>query len=200
MSPASVCETCVPKLWPWMPSGLFRKFSALSMTSPKRARHETSRSWTSSRQPDLAELLEDAPVDGEEPDQGRAGARAEHHLQGALEGEDVGVESRARRHLGEQILDVVELPRVAERVGEVVDLLPKQEALFVVEHVRSLRPMRHGRLAAACPQSAGGRTRGRARAAWSPPPRGRPQPCRRQCACRPRDARSWRGPTRMRGP
>ena len=62
------------------------------------------------------------------------------------------------RDLGERILDVVELPRVAERVDKLVDLFPKQEALFVVEHVRSLRPMRHGRLAAACPQSAGGRT------------------------------------------
>ena len=59
---------------------------------------------------------------------------AEHDLQRALEGEDVGVEARAGRHLGEQVLDVVELARVAERVGQVVDLLPEQESLFVVEH------------------------------------------------------------------
>ena len=95
VSPASVCETCMPKLWPWMPSGLFRKFSALSMTSPKRARHEDESLLDLEWQADLAELLEDTPVDEEEADPGRAGTRTEHHLQGALEGEDVGVESRA---------------------------------------------------------------------------------------------------------
>jgi hypothetical protein len=33
------------------------------------------------RKPHLAELLEDAAVDGEQPHQRRAGASAEHHLE-----------------------------------------------------------------------------------------------------------------------
>ena len=35
------------KLWPWIPSGLLRKFRALSIARPNRARQATRRSWTS---------------------------------------------------------------------------------------------------------------------------------------------------------
>src|SRR6266566_1967128 len=44
---SSTWATWVAKLWPWMPSGLLRKFRALSIASPNRARQATSRSWTS---------------------------------------------------------------------------------------------------------------------------------------------------------
>ena len=42
------------------------------------------------------------------PDEGRAGARPEHHLEASLQGEYLGVEPRAGDHVGQQVLDVVE--------------------------------------------------------------------------------------------
>ncbi len=42
-----MCAIWVAKLWPWIPSGLFRKFRALSIARPKRARQATRRSCTS---------------------------------------------------------------------------------------------------------------------------------------------------------
>ena len=84
--------------------------------------------------PDLGDLVEDLRRDGQQPDQGRAGARAEHHLEASLEGEDLGVEARARDDVGQQVLDVVEDARLRHGVGQVEDLLLEQELLFVVEH------------------------------------------------------------------
>ena len=88
------------------------------------------------RQPHLAGLIEDLAVDGEETDQRRAGATPEHHLQRALQGEDVRVEARRGGHLREEILDVVELARFGQGAGQVQDLLAKEKALLVVEHRR----------------------------------------------------------------
>ena len=62
------------------------------------------------------------------------GPRAEHHLEAALEGEDLGVEARAGDDVGQEVLDVVEGAGLRHRVREVEDLLLEQELLFVVEH------------------------------------------------------------------
>ncbi len=82
----------------------------------------------------VADLVEHLAVDGEQPHERRSGAAAEHDLQGALEREDVRVEARRRRHLRQEILDVVEGTDIPERVRQVQHLLAEQEALFVVEH------------------------------------------------------------------
>ncbi|MBW3612698.1 MAG: GTPase Era, partial [Chloroflexi bacterium] len=86
------------------------------------------------RQADLAQLLEHPAVDGEKPHQRRTRPPTEHHLERALQREDVGVEARARRHLCEQVLDVVELSRIGKGGRQVVQLLPEEEPLFVIEH------------------------------------------------------------------
>ncbi len=132
------------------------------------------------RQADLAHLVEDLARDGQQPHQRRAGAAAEHHLQRSLEREDVAVEARRGRHVGEQILDVVERPRLSQGGGQVEDLLAEQEALFVVEHGES--------------------PRGTALAAWSPPPPAPRQPCRRRCACRRNGDGSCHARSRRRDP
>ena len=56
---------------------------------------------------------------------------AEHHLEAALEREDLGVEPRAGDDVGQEVLDVVQDAGVGEGVGEVEDLLLEQELLFV---------------------------------------------------------------------
>ena len=101
--------------------------------------------------PDLGDLVEDLRRDGQQADQRRPGARPEHHLEAALEGEDLGVEARARDDVGEQVLDVVEDARLRHGVREVEDLLLEQELLFVVQHGRnaSTRSGRPGPKAAA---------------------------------------------------
>ena len=63
------------------------------------------------------------------------GARAEHDLERALEREDLGIEARARDDVGEEVLDVVERPGLAERVRRAGDLLLEEELLLVVELV-----------------------------------------------------------------
>ncbi len=60
------------------------------------------------RDADVGDLLEHLGRDGQQPDQGRAGPRAEHHLEAALEGEHLRVEARAGDDVGQQVLDVVE--------------------------------------------------------------------------------------------
>ena len=45
------------------------------------------------RDADLGDLVEDLGGDGQQPDQRRPGARPEHHLEAALEGEHLGVEA-----------------------------------------------------------------------------------------------------------
>ena len=60
----------------------------------------------------LGDLVEDLGRHGQQPDQRRPGARAEHHLEAALEGEDLGVEARAGDDVGQQVLDVVEDARL----------------------------------------------------------------------------------------
>ena len=88
------------------------------------------------RDADFRDLVEDLGCDGEQPDERRAGPRPEHDLEAALEREDLGVEPRARDHVGQEVLDVVERARLGDRVREVEDLLLKQELLFVIEHGR----------------------------------------------------------------
>ena len=82
----------------------------------------------------LGDLVEDFRRDRQEPDQRRAGARAEHDLQAPLEGEHLRVEPRAGDDVGQQVLDVVEDAGLGHRVRQVEDLLLEQELLFVVEH------------------------------------------------------------------
>ena len=84
----------------------------------------------------LGDLVEDLGRHGQQTDQRRPGARAEHHLEAALQGEHLGVEARAGDDVGQQVLDVVEDARLAHRRGEGEDLLLEQELLFVVEHGR----------------------------------------------------------------
>ena len=117
-----------------MPSGLFRKFRALSIARPKRARHATSRSWTSDGMRTSATSSKTSGATVSRPTSVVPGARPEHHLEAALEREDLAVEARARDDVGQQVLDVVEDARLGDRVGEVEDLLLEQELLFVVEH------------------------------------------------------------------
>ena len=84
----------------------------------------------------LGDLVEDLGSDGQQPDQRRPGARPEHHLEAALEGEHLRVEARAGDDVGQQVLHVVEDARLGDRVRQVEDLLLEQELLFVVEHGR----------------------------------------------------------------
>ena len=69
------------------------------------------------RDADLGDLVEDLRRDGQQADERRPGARPEHHLEAALEGEHLGVEARARDDVGQQVLDVVEHARLGDRVG-----------------------------------------------------------------------------------
>ncbi len=82
----------------------------------------------------LGDLVEHLGRDGQQPDQRRPGARPEHHLQAALEGEHLRVEARAGDDVGQQVLDVVEGAGLRDGVRQVEDLLLEQELLFVVEH------------------------------------------------------------------
>ena len=86
------------------------------------------------RDADLGDFLKDLGRDGEQPDEGRSRTRPEHDLQAPLEGEHLGIEARARDHVGQEILDVVEGAGLGHRVREVEDLLLEQELLFVIEH------------------------------------------------------------------
>ena len=107
------------------------------MARPKRARQATSRSWTSNWDTHLGHLVEDLRRDRQQADQRRARARPEHHLEAALEGEDLRVEARAGDDVGQQVLDVVEDAGLTDGVRELEDLLLEQELLFVVEHGRN---------------------------------------------------------------
>src|SRR6185369_17705840 len=82
----------------------------------------------------LRDLVEDLRRDGQQADEGRAGAAPEHDLQAPLEGEHLAVEAGRGDDVGEQVLDVVELARLAERVRQRGDLLLEEELLFVVQH------------------------------------------------------------------
>jgi hypothetical protein len=104
------------------------------------------------RDADLGDLVEDLRGDGEQADERRAGAWPQHHLEAALQREDLGVEARARDHVGQQVLDVVEDAGLGHGVREVEDLLLEQELLFVVEHRRIVAPGR-GRSRAPCRHS-----------------------------------------------
>ena len=84
----------------------------------------------------LGDLVEDFGRDGQEADQRRSRAWAEHHLQAPLEGEDLRIEARAGDDVGQQVLDVVEDAGLGDRVRQVEDLLLEQELFFVVEHAR----------------------------------------------------------------
>ena len=106
----------------------------MSIARPKRARQATRRSWTSDGDAHLGHLVEDLRRHGQQADQRRPGAGAEHHLERALEGEDLGVEAGAGDDVGEQVLDVVEHAGLGHRVREVEDLLLEQELFFVVKH------------------------------------------------------------------
>ena len=68
------------------------------------------------RDADLGDLVEDLGRDGQQADERRAGARPEHHLEAALEGEDLGIEARAGDDVGQQVLDVVEDARLRHGV------------------------------------------------------------------------------------
>ena len=72
------------------------------------------------------------------------GARAEHDLERALEREDLGIEARARDDVGEEVLDVVERPGLAQRVRELDDLLLEEELFLVVELVHGSSSRRYG--------------------------------------------------------
>jgi hypothetical protein len=99
------------------------------------------------RDPDLGDLVEDLRRDGQEPDERRPRAAPEHHLEAPLQREDLRIEPGARDDVGQQVLDVVELTRLAERVREGEDLLLEEELLFVIQqaayrstHLTELRP------------------------------------------------------------
>jgi hypothetical protein len=66
-------------------------------------------------------------------DERRSRARPEHHLQRALEREDLRVEAGRRDDVGQEILDVIEHPSVGERRRHVQDLLLEEELFFVIE-------------------------------------------------------------------
>ena len=106
------------------------------MARPKRARQATRRSWTSGGMRTSATSSKTSGATVSRPDERRAGPRPEHHLEAALEGEDLGIEARAGDDVGQQVLDVVEDAGLGDGVGEVEDLLLEQELLFVVEHGR----------------------------------------------------------------
>ena len=86
------------------------------------------------RNPDLGCLVENLGRHREQAHQSGAGPGPEHHLERALEGEDLRVEARTGDDVGQKILDVVQDARLGEGVGEVECFLFEQELLFVVEH------------------------------------------------------------------
>ena len=151
------------------------------------------------RDADLGDLVEHLRRDGQQPDQRRPGARPEHHLQAALEGEHLRVEARAGDDVGQQVLDVVEHARLRHGVGQVEDLLLEQELLFVIEHAGdgSTGPLvrRPGRRQ---PDHVRPEPTGRGRASPWRRRRARPRAGRPRSACRSR--RAWRWPASRRRP
>ena len=82
----------------------------------------------------LGDLVEHLRSHRQKPDQCRSGAWPEHDLEAALEGEDLRIEAWIGDHVGQEILDVVQGRGLAQRVGQMEDLLLEQELLFVIEH------------------------------------------------------------------
>ena len=90
------------------------------------------------RDPDLGDLVEDLGRDRQQADQGGPGPATEHHLEAPLQREDFAVEAGRGDDVGQEVLDVVERARLAERVREREDLLLEEEFLFVIEHAAIL--------------------------------------------------------------
>ena len=118
-----------------MPSGLFRKLSASSITSPNRARHEVSRSWTSCSGRPMSPSSSKTPRLTVNSPTSVEPARAPSITCSERSSVKTSASKRGLVETSARILTSSRLPGIREGVREVVDLLPEQESLFVVEHV-----------------------------------------------------------------
>jgi hypothetical protein len=91
-----------------MPIGVVEEVEGVvdGQPEPRAPRHEAL--MYLGRDAYLGDLVEDLGRDGEQPDERRPRARTEHHLKASLEREHLGIEARARDHIGQQVLDVVQ--------------------------------------------------------------------------------------------